>query len=432
MQVVIWGAGERGKRLLFHLGQEKVLAFIDVDIQKIGTRILDKEIISYESYLEKYLGISIVISTHEESVIKKLNEDGIFNYFCMSDCPEDFQSSYPRNILKDNIQKNIEANKQYVIYGETLYGVLLFQWITELNPIHSPYLIVTQKINLQLLESLRKAFGEFVKTGFAEVENENLDKIFIVHNSYEKEIPIGLQAKVEKVLRYSERIKEYFNEDIERFKNIHQGKRCFIVATGPSLLMEDLEMLKKNKEICISMNSIFRMFPRTMWRPDYYVAQDYRVVRDNEDWQEQLEGITAFMSDGCLPLFKEKLGKNIFVNHMGLLWNAKELMPFSENFAQICYVSGTVTYSCMQLAVYMGFSEIYLLGVDFSGSNGHLEKYAHCYGEKVQSSTCFEDQVLVSYQSAQKYAEEHDIKIYNATRGGKLEIFERVNFDDLF
>lgn len=37
-----------------------------------------------------------------------------------------------------------------------------------------------------------------------------------------------------------------------------------------------------------------------------------------------------------------------------------------------------------------------------------------------------------AYKSARLYAENHGIKIYNATRGGELEVFERVNFDDIF
>ena len=37
-----------------------------------------------------------------------------------------------------------------------------------------------------------------------------------------------------------------------------------------------------------------------------------------------------------------------------------------------------------------------------------------------------------AYKIAKKYAETHGIKIYNATRGGEMEVFERVDFDSLF
>src|SRR5690606_31514735 len=67
--------------------------------------------------------------------------------------------------------------------------------------------------------------------------------------------------------------------ELRRFKNIHAGKRCFIVATGPSLKVSDLDMLKD--ELTLSMNSIFMAFKETDWRPTYYAIQDeyvYKVI----------------------------------------------------------------------------------------------------------------------------------------------------------
>ena len=40
--------------------------------------------------------------------------------------------------------------------------------------------------------------------------------------------------------------------------------------------------------------------------------------------------------------------------------------------------------------------------------------------------------MVLAYKSAKKYADSHGIRIYNATRGGKLEVFERIDFDSLF
>ena len=41
---------------------------------------------------------------------------------------------------------------------------------------------------------------------------------------------------------------------LKMYKDIHKGERCFIIATGPSLTMEDLEALKS--EYTFGMNSI--------------------------------------------------------------------------------------------------------------------------------------------------------------------------------
>ena len=55
------------------------------------------------------------------------------------------------------------------------------------------------------------------------------------------------------------------------------------------------------------------------------------------------------------------------IYHLGRQWKDHGYIPFSEDFAQIAYNNGTVLYAALELAVYMGFKEIYLLGVDASG-----------------------------------------------------------------
>ena len=91
-----------------------------------------------------------------------------------------------------------------------------------------------------------------------------------------------------------------------------------------------------------------------------------------------------------------------------------------------------MTYAAIQLAAYMGFAEIYLLGVDFTYCGSSQKTYAHFYKEEKLISVGADKHVLLAYKAAKKYADENNILIYNATRGGKLEVFQRVNFDDLF
>jgi hypothetical protein len=58
----------------------------------------------------------------------------------------------------------------------------------------------------------------------------------------------------------------------EKFKNIHQEQRCFIVATGPSLTFEDLNLIKN--EYSFGVNSIAKILDKTEWEPTYYGIQD--------------------------------------------------------------------------------------------------------------------------------------------------------------
>ena len=123
---------------------------------------------------------------------------------------------------------------------------------------------------------------------------------------------------------------------------------------------------------------------------------------------------------------------SVFINHVINDLSEKLEPSFSENFAQYCSAGATITYGCIQFAVYMGIKEIYLLGIDFSGYGNQGATYGHFYEEKAPDGICFYKQNLLAYQSAKKYADAHGIKIYNATRGGNLEVFERVDFDSLF
>ena len=66
---------------------------------------------------------------------------------------------------------------------------------------------------------------------------------------------------------------------IKALKNIHYGKRCFIVGNGPSLKVEDLEKIQN--EICFGTHRIYQIFDKTYWRPMYYCAQDYKLIQES-------------------------------------------------------------------------------------------------------------------------------------------------------
>ena len=118
---------------------------------------------------------------------------------------------------------------------------------------------------------------------------------------------------------------------------------------------------------------------------------------------------------------------------------------FSDNIAKYVVNSKTVVFTAIQFAVYMGMKEIYLMGVDH-----HFHTSINSQGEIVVDPTAKDyfsddynrdrenlyipntDLSTLTYVAAKEYADTHGIEIYNATRGGKLEVFPRVDFDFLF
>ena len=109
---------------------------------------------------------------------------------------------------------------------------------------------------------------------------------------------------------------------------------------------------------------------------------------------------------------------------------------FSMNIDRFMYNGYTVTYVCIQLALYMGFKEIFLLGVDFNYSDdvysesNHFKGYQKHYKD-IRLNEIKPERMLNAYHKAKKIAEAEGKRIYNATRGGKLEVFERRTLDSL-
>lgn len=230
--------------------------------------------------------------------------------------------------------------------------------------------------------------------------------------------------------------------DVLKYKNIHKGERCFIVATGPSLTIEDLEMIKE--EYSFSMNSIVNILGKTTFIPTYYMIQDAvaeRKLREGilkSDLKNIFVGIgnSYFLEANLSKKSAQKYHKNAQTYNLNsayhffdMCYNQEKVnVQFSDDCANEIMDGFTVTYSAIQLAVYMGFKEIYLLGCDTNYA-GHVdEKTDKIVPNANEPITMF----LKSYEVARAYAREHGVKIYNATRGGMLEIFPRVDLESLF
>ena len=238
-----------------------------------------------------------------------------------------------------------------------------------------------------------------------------------------------IRCSIQKKTR--KRINKKYN-NLQLLKDKHKGERCFIVCTGPSLSIADLEMLKN--EYTFGVNNVFRLFDKTSWRPTYYGIIDPSVFEKlyNDSIFRELENV--FVPD----LFEKKYGKlsikqyhTFPMDYFELYWSklVNRTVKFSDDISILVYDVATVAYSLMQIAVYMGFEEIYLLGCDcnYSGEKQHFAEY----GIKVKDAISAENNLILAFSAARKYADSHGIKIYNATRGGKLEIFERIDFDSL-
>ena len=229
---------------------------------------------------------------------------------------------------------------------------------------------------------------------------------------------------------------------MRRLKNIYLGERCVIVGNGPSLLISDLERLGETKSF--GSNRIYSIFSLTEWRPNFYCVQDAKLLEERGDFIKKLEpgkqwNFTPYnYVDSLLSFSKRTNGWTYF-----WLNNTLKCPEFSDVVEVEVNEGKTVTFSCLQLAVYMGFKRIYLLGVDHTSSvvmKGDVihrgdpsRDYFKGVDNKGVTKRPYEiEYVERAFNEAKRYFIEKNVEVINLTRGGQLETFKRELFDDVF
>ena len=436
MKIVIWGAGIRGKRIYSKLREEDVIAFIDIDKDKIGAEYCGKKIITLDEYIEQYAEYFILITPRKSEEIKRwLDEKNIVRYFDYAECPQELQFEYERDILEEYLDKCSRLDK-FGIYGSGFYSIYFYEKMQK-KGCKDIYLIPEEEADANKISALNTAFEFLHVVKCTDIEKYDINKIFVtVGGGGRAKITDDKDIEIEDAYHLLKSNPQYKNQTLEKFRNIHLGQRCFIVATGPSLTMKDLDTIKKHSEISIGMNKIYLAFALSEWRPDYYVMGDAACMKEAKKEIKSLSVKNVFVADRKSEFWEEEIPANIYKFHNCFCSMNKEIVEYSNDITLGIFNGGTVTYMCIQLATYLGCREIILLGVDFNFSENYNDAQNHFidtyYTPNSKQGFFWKDESLKAYKTAKIYAENHGIKIYNATRGGKLEVFERVNFDDLF
>lgn len=237
---------------------------------------------------------------------------------------------------------------------------------------------------------------------------------------------------------YKKKYKELgLEKRFAELKGSKAGKRCFIIGNGPSLTASDLDKLVQ--EDCFASNYIYKIFDQTAWRPKYYILKD-RHLNVPTEAVDSLDVETIFIGDYYWRFHNTFKRKDLICIHEHAV--EEDGIKVSEDISRYLCTGFTVSFAHMQIAAYMGYKEIYLLGFDHSYASelqkdGSIKKKAsletHFYkGGTANETTAYIQGITRAYEVFRDYAREHGITVKNVTRGGKLEIFERADFDSLF
>lgn len=422
MNFVIYGAGYRGKRCLEYIGAERVSAFIDMDAAKQQKEYCGKPVIPLDEYIREYVNCFIIITPVFSNGIEDfLERNNIYQYSNLMDMPSEF-AGYGNGKFEDCFGKlKIDYSEKCCIYGMNALAFMLYDFLHKSMDIS---VCMEADCDIHKIQWAEKYFPDMKLKGCGEIQS---DETILMSMAGRNEKITGKKINL---FDYVSSNILYKNEKILQYKNSFEDtKKCFIVATGPSLCVNDLHILESHHVFCFGVNSILRI--EEEWVPDAYVVSDSNFISNHLEAIADYPCRIKFIGDSCAEYWKKEHDDSYKIH----VTTAGEGISFSTEIEQKVIGgyggTGTVTYVCLQLAAYMGFTEIYLLGVDCNYVMGSRNN--HFIAEETGDNRNHrEDAMIKAYEYAKQYAGGHGIKIYNATRGGMLEVFERVDFDSLF
>jgi hypothetical protein len=231
---------------------------------------------------------------------------------------------------------------------------------------------------------------------------------------------------------------------ILQWKDRYKDGRAFLIGNGPSL--NDLDLGKLKSEISFGVNAIYLHAEKMGFLPTHYIVEDTFVAEDRAEEIVSLQGPTKWFGNYlkyCLgPADANWL--NVIVDYR----NYRGFPHFSRNAARALWVGGTVSFIGIQLAYYMGIRDLYLVGFDhsytipdsgikqgneiLSTTDDPNHFHGDYFGKGYRWHDPKVDRMEQAYIRSRKVYEESGRRIFNATSGGELEVFPRVDFDSLF
>ena len=221
---------------------------------------------------------------------------------------------------------------------------------------------------------------------------------------------------------------------LEALRNRHWGKRCFILGNGPSLRGADLGLLAD--EYVIGTNRIYLHPACKQWRRWYYCAVNPNVM---EQYGREIGALDAVR-------FLSWEHRALVADGGPVLWLDSSNEPrFSFDLSRGLWQGATVTYVAMQVAFHLGFTDVVLLGVDHhyerAGQPNKLVTSdgadpdhfsADYFGPGCRWQLPDLARSEVAYRLALLAYSQEGRQIRDATVGGRLDVFPKVEFAELF
>ncbi len=224
-----------------------------------------------------------------------------------------------------------------------------------------------------------------------------------------------------------------------KLRDEHRSERAFIIGNGPSLKNTDLRKLRG--EFTFGLNRIYLMFPTLGFTTSCLVSVNDLVI---EQCRVEMDALS-------IPRFLSWRSRRFFSSTQSLeslptfLYTTYDGPKFGRNAGGRLWEGATVTYVALQLAFHMGFQKVILIGVDHNfASKGQANETVVSAGDDPNH---FSPQYFgkgfrwqlpdlvtseMGYRMAREAYAAAGREVLDATVGGKLTVFAKVDYNSLF
>jgi hypothetical protein len=222
---------------------------------------------------------------------------------------------------------------------------------------------------------------------------------------------------------------------LQALKDQQRGERCFIIGNGPSLKQTDLSKLRN--EFTFGMNRFYLLFPELGFTTSYFLTVNSLVI----------EQCAADLRALSMPVFLSWRSRHLIqpADSTIFLHTTYSGPKFAADCSGRLWEGATVTYVALQLAFHMGFETAILIGVDHSyttqgkpnttvTSQGDDPNHmvSNYFGKGFRWQLPDLETSERSYAMARQAYEAAGRKVLDATVGGKLTVFPKIDYNTLF
>jgi hypothetical protein len=221
---------------------------------------------------------------------------------------------------------------------------------------------------------------------------------------------------------------------LEAMRDAYRGQIAWLVGNGPSVRVEDLERLKDR--VTFGFNRYYMSHDLSELRPTFTVTGDRQMIEDFGQEIVDRSGGTVFVAHDTLPFL---VGDYIWVRQLNY-----SPPLFSKHPATAVTPGGSSVFVAMQIAYWLGIRRFFFYGADFrfsftrqvdqtdayravAGDDNHFIK--NYRDGKAWCPPSFRN-IASAFLAARVLIESEGGFIKNVTRGGLLEIFPRMSFEE--